>query len=91
MRHIRNDIEKEQAFLGLCQMIRRNPTGAFTQFAYICDAFSSWGNPKPSLKEEFRTILVTFRANIGPEQWAPYYAQFPASLRTHLTEVYGLV
>eukprot|EP00906_Rhabdomonas_costata_P036247 RCo050889 len=90
MRHIRNDVEKEQAFLGLCQMIRRNPNGAFVAFAFICDAFASWGVPKSSLKEEFRAILNAFRSNIG-DQWGPYYAQFPPSLRCHLTEVYGLV
>ena len=42
---------------GLCQMIRQNPNGVFAAFAYVCDAFASWGNPKRELKEEFTAIL----------------------------------
>ena len=57
LRNIRNDIEKEHAFQGLCQMIRVNPQGVFPSLAYVCDALASWGNPKRELKEEFTAIL----------------------------------
>lgn len=89
LRNIRNDVEKEHAFQGICQMIRVNPSGVFPSFAYVCDAFASWGNPKRELKEEFRAILVGFKQNIG-DQWPQYLSQFPPILRNHLAEVYGL-
>lgn len=89
LRNIRNDVEKEHAFLGLCQMIRRNPGGVFEHFAYVCDAFASWGNPRDELKQEFAAILNHFQQQMGP-QWGSYYAQFPDSLRQHLHNVYGL-
>jgi transportin-1 len=89
LRNIRNDIEKEHAFQGLCQMIRQNPNGVFAAFAYVCDAFASWGNPKRELKEEFTAILQGFKSHIG-DSWPQYFGQFPQILRNHLTEVYGL-
>eukprot|EP00993_Chasmostoma_nieuportense_P000054 NODE_104_length_3154_cov_167.802775_g97_i0.p1 GENE.NODE_104_length_3154_cov_167.802775_g97_i0~~NODE_104_length_3154_cov_167.802775_g97_i0.p1 ORF type:complete len:897 (-),score=211.37 NODE_104_length_3154_cov_167.802775_g97_i0:408-3098(-) len=89
LRNIRNDIEKEHAFQGLCVMIRKNPAGAFGAFAYVCDAISSWGNPKKELKDEFAQILQGFRQHIG-DQWPAYYNQFPPILKNHLAEVYGL-
>lgn len=89
LRNIRNDVEKEHAFQGLCQMIRQNPTGAFPAFAFVCDAIASWGNPKRELKEEFGAILIGFKQHIG-DQWPQYLQQFPPILRNHLTEVYNL-
>jgi transportin-1 len=89
LRNIRNDVEKEHAFQGVCQMIRLNPGGAFPAFAFICDALASWGNPRHELKEEFRAILQGFRQHIG-DQWPQYVSQFPPILRNHLSEVYGL-
>lgn len=39
---IRDDIEKEDAFRGLCSMVRANPTGALNSLAYMCKAIASW-------------------------------------------------
>nr|DAD39259.1 TPA_asm: hypothetical protein HUJ06_013582 [Nelumbo nucifera] len=39
---IRDDIEKEDAFRGLCALVRENPTGALSSLVYMCKAIASW-------------------------------------------------
>lgn len=42
LRTIRDDVEKEQAFTGLCALVRRNPGAAAPHFTPLCLAFISW-------------------------------------------------
>ncbi|PRW61530.1 transportin-1-like isoform X1 [Chlorella sorokiniana] len=42
LRGIRDDIEKEHAFLGLCALLRLNPQGAGNCFTALCEAIVSW-------------------------------------------------
>lgn len=90
LRSIRNDIEKEHAFKGLCCMIRHNPQGVFENFAYVCDAISCWNNPNQELRQEFFQILHGFKNSIGDTNWKNYYDQFPKTLREKLTAMYNL-
>ncbi|THG00612.1 hypothetical protein TEA_008280 [Camellia sinensis var. sinensis] len=39
---IRDDIEKEEAFRGLCAMVRTNPSGALSSLVFMCKAIASW-------------------------------------------------
>ncbi|EXB24033.1 hypothetical protein L484_006064 [Morus notabilis] len=39
---IRDDIEKEDAFRGLCAMVRANPSGALSSMVSMCQAIASW-------------------------------------------------
>ncbi|GJV85122.1 transportin-1-like protein isoform X1 [Tanacetum coccineum] len=39
---IRDDIEKEDAFRGLCLMVKANPTGALSSLVFLCRAIASW-------------------------------------------------
>ncbi|XP_011072141.1 transportin-1 [Sesamum indicum] len=39
---IRDDIEKEEAFRGLCAMVRANPSGALNSLVFMCKAVASW-------------------------------------------------
>ncbi|XP_077248702.1 transportin-1-like [Tasmannia lanceolata] len=39
---IRDDVEKEDAFRGLCAMVRTNPSGALSSLVYLCKAVASW-------------------------------------------------
>ncbi|CAL0320622.1 unnamed protein product [Lupinus luteus] len=39
---IRDDIEKEDAFRGLCAMVKANPSGALSSLVYMCNAIASW-------------------------------------------------
>lgn len=39
---IRDDIEKEDAFRGLCAMVKANPSGAVGSLVFMCKAIASW-------------------------------------------------
>ncbi|KAI8027438.1 Transportin-1 [Camellia lanceoleosa] len=39
---IRDDIEKEDAFRGLCAMVRANASGALSSLVFMCKAIASW-------------------------------------------------
>ncbi|XP_044489331.1 transportin-1-like isoform X1 [Mangifera indica] len=39
---IRDDIEKEDAFRGLCAMVKANPSGALSSLVFMCRAIASW-------------------------------------------------
>ncbi|KAJ7001521.1 transportin-1-like isoform X2 [Populus alba x Populus x berolinensis] len=39
---IHDDIEKEDAFRGLCAMVRTNPSGALSSLVLMCKAIASW-------------------------------------------------
>ncbi|XP_062175927.1 transportin-1 isoform X2 [Alnus glutinosa] len=39
---IRDDIEKEDAFRGLCAMVKANPSGALGSLVFMCKAIASW-------------------------------------------------
>lgn len=39
---IRDDIEKEDAFRGLCALVRANPSGALGSLVQMCKAIASW-------------------------------------------------
>ncbi|CAH8342793.1 unnamed protein product [Eruca vesicaria subsp. sativa] len=39
---IRDDIEKEDAFRGLCAVVKVNPSGGVSSLVFICKAIASW-------------------------------------------------
>ncbi|KAM7479471.1 hypothetical protein LguiA_027684 [Lonicera macranthoides] len=39
---IRDDVEKEDAFRGLCAMVKVNPSGALNSLVFMCKAIASW-------------------------------------------------
>ncbi len=90
LRSIREDVEKEHACMGLCQMVKINPRAPLNAMIPMCDTFASWTAPPAELNETFRLILVGYKGSIPAEQWATFYATFPSDLRKRLTERYGL-
>jgi transportin-1 len=42
LRMIRDDTEKEHAFLGLCAMLHQNPSVGLASIVPLCLAISSW-------------------------------------------------
>eukprot|EP01059_Diplonema_ambulator_P029940 TRINITY_DN4996_c0_g1_i1.p1 TRINITY_DN4996_c0_g1~~TRINITY_DN4996_c0_g1_i1.p1 ORF type:complete len:916 (+),score=299.22 TRINITY_DN4996_c0_g1_i1:61-2808(+) len=89
VKRVSMSLEQEHSFIGLARMIRVNPNGCFSSFAYICDALCSLEELTPSIRQEYTTILGGFKAHIGAG-WAEYYNQFPPDLRRKLTERFGL-
>lgn len=50
LRNIRDDVEKDSAFRGMCMMIKANPNGVVKNLVYVCDAIASWHYPADDLK-----------------------------------------
>ncbi|KAJ3077701.1 hypothetical protein HK102_005027, partial [Quaeritorhiza haematococci] len=82
---IRDNLEKESAFLGFCKMIEANPTGLIKDFVYFCDAVLRWERTSPELNEYFRKLLTGYKGMMG-EQWGPYVATFPERIREGLQQ-----
>ena len=59
LRNIRDDIEKDHAFRGMCAMIKLNPRGVLNDFHSLCDAIASWENPQQDLNEQFAQVGAT--------------------------------
>jgi len=93
LRSIRDDVEKEHAFLGLCGMIRLNPHAPLGDegrpLLQLCDAFASWSQPPAELNQQMRVILDGYKTSLG-DRWANFYTSFPNDLRQRLAERYGL-
>ncbi|KAI9127995.1 hypothetical protein K1719_000988 [Acacia pycnantha] len=67
---IRDDIEKEDAFRGLCAMVRTNPSGALSSFDYMCKAIASWHEiQSEDLHIEVGQILQGYKQMLGNEAW----------------------
>lgn len=85
LRNIRDDVEKEQAFHGMNEMIKRNPAGIFTCFPYYVDAVASWYQCKPDLESEFSAILNGYKSALG-DQWFALYNSLPRTSQDLLQE-----
>lgn len=85
LRNIRDDAEKEQAFHGMNEMIKRNPAGIFSCFPYYVDAVASWFQCKPDLETEFATILNGYKSALG-DQWFVLYNSLPRTSQNLLQE-----
>jgi transportin-1 len=89
LRNIRDDVEKDSAFRGMCMMIKANPNGVVKNLVYVCDAIASWYYPADDLKAMFHQILHMYKSGMG-DSWDPYYKNFPEPLRNVLRDRYGL-
>mmetsp|Transcript_21721 Transcript_21721/g.47478 ORF Transcript_21721/g.47478 Transcript_21721/m.47478 type:complete len:916 (+) Transcript_21721:105-2852(+) len=62
LRNIRDDVEKEHAFLGLCRLARLNPQAAAAAFTHICAAVVSWRRIScDGLRNEITQIMQVFK------------------------------
>ncbi|RKO91793.1 armadillo-type protein [Blyttiomyces helicus] len=86
---IKDNLEKESAFQGLCRMIDRNPEGVLRGFAYFCDAIVKWKRISPDLNENFRRILQGYKTGYGA-QWGTFIATLPINTRQELERRYAL-
>lgn len=89
LRSIRDDIEKEHAFLGLTHVLRANPKGALEEiatFLSVCEAIASWRVLRcEGLANDFTEIMHLFKSNLPhPGQWEAYLQQLEAPVREKL-------
>ncbi|KAL2912933.1 hypothetical protein HK105_207604 [Polyrhizophydium stewartii] len=86
---IRDNLEKESAFQGFCQIILANPNGLVNHFVYFCDAVVQWSRISPELNETFRQVLTMYANGMG-SQWGPTLETYPVHIRQRLKERYNL-
>ncbi|KAF9062080.1 armadillo-type protein [Rhodocollybia butyracea] len=55
---IRDNKEKESAFLGLCTLVRVNPAGIANSLWWLCNSIVRWNKPSPKLNM-FKTLSVS--------------------------------
>jgi len=65
MARMRDDVEKDHACRGLCNMIRLNAQGIIKAFVPFLLVVASWQNPPADLKTMFAQILEAFVQNLG--------------------------
>ncbi|XP_076900422.1 transportin-1-like [Bidens hawaiensis] len=59
---IRDDIEKEDAFRGLCAMVKANPSGALSSLVFLCRAIASWHEIRSvELHNEVSQVLLGYK------------------------------
>jgi len=86
---IRNDVEKEHSYMGMCTMIRANPQGVLNTFPFVCECMAKYEDAKPELQQEFALLLRGFKNSMGAG-WAPYFARFPENIQNTLRRNYQL-
>ena len=89
LRNIRDNLEKESAFQGLCRMAAQNPNQVIPHLVYFCDAIVQWNAPSEGLNDVFRKVLGLFQQGMGDE-WIRIKAQFPTIVKQRLEQRYAL-
>jgi transportin-1 len=71
MRRLRDGVEKEHAFKGLCELIKVNPNGGMNCLKEICEAIASWRQCRSQeVSSAMRDVLQGYKNHIGADQWA---------------------
>ncbi|XP_047310116.1 transportin-1-like [Impatiens glandulifera] len=84
---IRDDIEKEDAFRGLCAMVRANPSGAINSLVSMCRAIASWHEIRnKDLHNEVCSVLSGYKQLLGNEDWEKCMAALEPALRDRLSK-----
>ncbi|RVW51082.1 Transportin-1 [Vitis vinifera] len=67
---IRDDIEKEDAFRGLCATVRANPSGALSSLVHMCKAIASWHHIRSEdLHNDICQVLKGFKQMLNNGAW----------------------
>ncbi|KAM7258081.1 hypothetical protein ACFE04_013822 [Oxalis oulophora] len=67
---IRDDVEKEDAFRGLCAMVKANPSGALSSLVYMCKAIASWQEiESEELNNEVCQVLRGYKQMLKNGAW----------------------
>lgn len=89
MKAARYDLEKINAFQGLCNMIKANPQACLTCVPALAGAIGSFFPSPPTLEDSFRQVLLGYKTQLGAN-WPAIWHQFPDDLQKRLNYMYGL-
>ncbi|CAH9125944.1 unnamed protein product [Cuscuta epithymum] len=82
---IRDDIEKEEAFRGLCAMVRANPSGALSAMVFMCKAIASWQEIRSSdLQNEVIQVLQGYKRMLENGAWEQCMSSLEAPMKDKL-------
>jgi transportin-1 len=90
LRGVRDDVEKEDAFRGLCRLLERAPEPGWACFPQLAAAFASWGRvADQGLAQEFARLLHGYKAGAGAE-WPAMEARVDPRVLGRLRDAYGV-
>ncbi|OAP08445.1 hypothetical protein AXX17_AT2G12050 [Arabidopsis thaliana] len=65
-----DDSTKENAFQGLCEMVKVNPSRYVSSVAFICLAIASWKDMENKvIQSEFSKVLIGYKNMLGKNSW----------------------
>ncbi|CAI0468897.1 unnamed protein product [Linum tenue] len=84
---IRDDIEKEDAFRGLCAMVRANPSGALSSLVLMCKAIASWHEIRSEdLHNEVCQVLHGYKQMLRNGAWDQYMSALEPPVKEKLSK-----
>nr|XP_016457808.1 PREDICTED: transportin-1-like [Nicotiana tabacum] len=82
---IRDDIEKEDAFHGLCAMVKANPSGAMNSLVFMCKAIASWHEIRSEdLHKEICLVLQGYKQMLKDGAWEQFMSALEPSVKDKL-------
>ena len=98
IRDMPDDEEKEHACAGLCAVLKAHAQAAVADqqtLGFVAHAFLSWDaaalqQSNPGLAQEFRTVLVGFSTNLGPQAWQALTNGWPQDLKAQVQGNFGV-
>jgi hypothetical protein len=90
----KNNDEKQDAFIGLCNMIIANPEVFASQLGYLTSAVCSFADADyehyPELHSQVSGVLQFYKAQLGRE-WDVYVQSIPENIRDRLRATFNCV
>ncbi|KAF8377772.1 hypothetical protein HHK36_031157 [Tetracentron sinense] len=84
---IRDDVEKEDAFRGLCAMVRANPSGALSSLIYMCKAIASWHEIRSEdLHNEVCQVLHGYKQMLRNGAWEQCMSALESPVKDKLSK-----
>ncbi|CAN4112585.1 unnamed protein product [Withania somnifera] len=82
---IRDDIEKEDAFRGLCAMVKANPSGALNSLIFLCKAIASWHEIRSEdLHNEICLVMQGYKQMLKDGAWEQFVSALEPSVKDKL-------
>ncbi|KAJ8530306.1 hypothetical protein K7X08_037141 [Anisodus acutangulus] len=84
---IRDDIEKEDTFRGLCAMVKANPSGALNSLVFMCKAIASWHEIRSEdLRNEICLVLQGYKQMLKDGAWEQFMSALEPSVKDKLSK-----
>ena len=91
LRRLRDGVEKEHGFQGLCKLIQMNPTAAEGGLGAFVEAIASWRVCRnEALVATMGQLLVGFKDHIGAQKWEIVKRDLEPGVTRKLAEQYNV-